>query len=65
MHGNQWIATDYKEHFYIFHDDREDDGSIKAVIDYHGKGGYIRNICRLSTDYIAVKIINRLQIYRV
>lgn len=65
MHGNQWIATDYKERFYIFHDDSDDDGSIKMVVDYTGRSGYIRNISRLSSNFVAVKIINRLQIYRI
>ncbi len=63
MNGNQWIATDYKERFYLFNDD--DNETIKTVIDYNGKGDYIRNICRLASNYIAVKIINRLQIYKI
>ena len=63
MNGNQWIATDYKERFYIFNDD--DDQTIKTVIDYNCKGDYIRNICRLSSNYIAVKIVSRLQIYKI
>jgi hypothetical protein len=62
MNGNQWIATDYKERFYLFNDD---DQTIKTVIDYNTKGDYIRNICRLSSNYIAVKLINRLQIYKI
>lgn len=62
MNGNQWIATDYKERFYIFNDD---DQTIKTVIDYNCKTDYIRNICRLSSHYIAVKIMNRLQIYQI
>ena len=62
MNGNQWIATDYKERFYLFNDD---DQTIKTVIDYPTKGDYIRNICRLSSNYIAVKLINRLQIYKI
>jgi hypothetical protein len=62
MNGNQWIATDYKERFYLFNDD---DQTIKTVIDYTTKGDYIRNICRLSSNYIAVKLINRLQIYKI
>lgn len=65
INGNQWIATDYKEKLYIFHDDHDDDGTIKTVIDYSGKGGYVRNVCRLSSNFVAVKIINRLQIYRI
>lgn len=62
MHGNQWLATDYKERFYLFNDD---DDKIQSIIDYTNKGGFIRNICRLSSNSIAVKIMNRLQIYRV
>ncbi len=62
MNGNQWLATDYKERFYLFNDD---DQTIKTVIDYTTKGDYIRNICRLSSNYIAVKLINRLQIYKI
>ncbi|UJR35621.1 hypothetical protein I4U23_028371 [Adineta vaga] len=62
MNGNQWIATDYKERFYIFNDD---DDSIKTVIDYNGQGDLIRNICRLNTNYIIVKMKNRLQIYQI
>ncbi|CAF3611324.1 unnamed protein product [Adineta steineri] len=62
MNGNQWIATDYKERFYIFNDDDE---TIKTVIDYNGKDDLIRNICRLNSNYIAVKMKNRLQIYKI
>ena len=61
MNGNQWIATDYKERFYLFNEDE----TRKTVIDYYGKGGYIRNIARLGSDYVAVKIMNRLQIYKI
>ncbi|CAF4024842.1 unnamed protein product [Rotaria sp. Silwood2] len=61
MNGNQWMATDYKERFYLFNDDE----TIKTVIDYNGKGGYIRNIARLGSNYIAVKVLNRLQIYKI
>ena len=62
MNGNQWIATDYKERFYIFNND---DDSIKLVVDYNGQGDLIRNICRLNTNYIIVKMKNRLQIYQI
>ena len=67
MNGHQWMATDYKERLYIFHDDAgdEDVGTIKRIIDYDGKGGYIRNICRFSSSFIVVKIVNRLKIYRI
>lgn len=62
MNGNQWIATDYKERFYVFNDD---DQTIQNVIDYNTKGNYIRNICCLSSNYLVVKLINRLQIYQI
>ncbi len=62
MNGKQWMATDYKERFYLFNDDDE---TIKTVIDYDCKGVYIRNICRLSSNFIAVKLYNRLQIYKI
>ena len=62
MNGNQWMATDYKERFYLFNDE---DQTIKTVIDYSTKGDYIRNVCRLSSNYIAVKLINRLRIYQI
>lgn len=62
MSGTQWMATDYKERFYVFNDDDE---AVKTVLDYNGRGDLIRNICRLGTDYIAVKMKNRLQIYRI
>jgi len=62
MNGNQWIATDYKERFYLFNDD---DQTIKTVINYNCKDDFIRNICRLASNYIAVRIRNRLQIYKI
>jgi len=62
MNGNQWLATNYKERFYLFNDD---DQIIKTIIDYTGKGDKIRNICRLASNYIAVRIENRLQIYKI
>jgi hypothetical protein len=62
MNANQWIATDYKERFYIFNDD---DQTIKTIHYDNGKDEFIRNICRLASNYIAVKIINRLKIYQI
>lgn len=62
MYGNQWLATDYKERFYLFNDH---DDKIQSIIEYTNKGGFIRNICRLSSNSVAVKIMNRLQIYRI
>lgn len=62
MNGNQWIATDYKERFYIFNDNDE---CIQTVVDYNGQGDLIRNICRLGLNYIGVKMKSRLKIYQI
>jgi hypothetical protein len=64
MNGNQWIATDYKERFYIFNDN-DDDQTIKTIFYHNGKGVFIRNICRLFSNYVAVRILNQLQIYKI
>ncbi|CAF1413377.1 unnamed protein product [Adineta ricciae] len=62
MNGNQWIATDYKERFYIFNDNDE---CIQTVVEYNGQGDLIRNICRLGLSYIGVKMKSRLKIYQI